>query len=559
MPNILKTVKDENPNNPGITYYYDDGNSEFKKSNSIQENTNIPELNSGKNSVLYSSNSINDNIVSSGNQIQNAENDLISNIDYNKEINDILSKAKDINNFTADELTSIEEAGLAEAEKYNAEIKKAQEAKQYGMGLSEIGGGRMGGFMNTQIAGASALRSGVKDWAGAGGKLESIKSAYDSNISDLETKKTTAIEMAKQARKEYIRTGKTTALNAVRDALTAAQTINNQIISNQKAKQDMIIAAAQEARNKAAEERTSKSYTETEAGTSISNMALAGTPSSQIDQNTKNEYEKTLGLATGTFDKFYEDILNATQFSQEGRYADFAKKINDIVKEIPKGQTITINGKTYNGTGESKSTELPTSAQEYEYYASQEIASGRTPISYDEYQNKDANRKALASSIANSSGMTPAQQAQFLNITNNYQKDALVQAYDKGQGLNAIADQVLANPNSATNQLKSLYILVKNLDPDSAVREGEIALASKTASYLDNFKTTLTRINEGQVIAPEAAKDLANATKELVKAWEDGVNARKSRYTSQANVIGIGDAFNNYLSGGSNNGNDYSW
>lgn len=145
-----------------------------------------------------------------------------------------------------------------------------------------------------------------------------------------------------------------------------------------------------------------------------------------------------------------------------------------------------------------------------------------------------------------------------MNITNNYQKDALVQAFDKGQGLNAIADQVLANPNSATNQLKSLYSFVKNLDPDSAVREGEVALANQTNSYLDRFKTSLMQVAQGQVISPSAAKELALATKELVSGWEAGVNARKTRYTAQAQQLGVGDAFNQYLQssnslGGSNN------
>lgn len=195
---------------------------------------------------------------------------------------------------------------------------------------------------------------------------------------------------------------------------------------------------------------------------------------------------------------------------------------------------------------------------EYQFYVDQEKKAGRTPMSFTDYQNEDANRKRLASTIANSSGLTPQQTSTLMNITNNYQKDALVQAFDKGQGLNAIADQVLANPNSATNQLKSLYSFVKNLDPDSAVREGEVALANQTNSYLDRFKTSLMQVAQGQVISPSAAKELALATKELVSGWESGVNARKTRYTAQAQQLGVGDAFNQYLQsssslGGSNN------
>jgi hypothetical protein len=154
-----------------------------------------------------------------------------------------------------------------------------------------------------------------------------------------------------------------------------------------------------------------------------------------------------------------------------------------------------------------------------------------------------------ASEIANEGGLTTKQTQTFMTITNKFQADALVQAYDKGQGLSQIADQVIANPDSATNQLKSLYILVKNLDPDSAVREGELALANSTTSYLERFATSFKRLSEGQVIAPQAAKDLAIATKELVGAWAVAKDAREARYTSQANVAGVGDAFQEYLSG----------
>lgn len=184
---------------------------------------------------------------------------------------------------------------------------------------------------------------------------------------------------------------------------------------------------------------------------------------------------------------------------------------------------------------------------EYQFYVDQERKAGRTPMSFSDYQNEDANRKRLAASIVDSSGLNPKQTASFLSITTKYQDDALIKAFDKGQGLSAIADQVIKDPNSATNQLKALYGFVKNLDPDSAVREGEIGLANQTTSFLDRFKTSLTRVAEGQVLSPQAAKELALATKELVQGWEMGVKARKSRYISQAQGAGIGDAFSRYL------------
>lgn len=181
---------------------------------------------------------------------------------------------------------------------------------------------------------------------------------------------------------------------------------------------------------------------------------------------------------------------------------------------------------------------------EYKFYADSERQAGRVPMTFDEYQTKDANRKAQQLAA---NGLTPQQNATFLNISNKYQADGVVNQGQKATSVVQIAEQVLANPKDATNQLKSLYTLVKNLDPDSAVREGEVQLASMTQSYLNRWKTTLDSVFSGQVISPQAATDLANASKDLATVWADAARRRDKQYIAQAQVGGVGEAFNTYL------------
>lgn len=170
--------------------------------------------------------------------------------------------------------------------------------------------------------------------------------------------------------------------------------------------------------------------------------------------------------------------------------------------------------------------------------------------SYTQYQNEDANRKmAIARAGVGLTGL-PTQQFNALNqITTRFQADSIINQAIKGQTAVAIADQIIANPNSATSQLKALYVLVKNLDPDSAVREGELALANQTQSYLQQFGNTLTRVSEGRVISPDAAKDLAQATKELLVAWNSTAQKRQRQYDSQAKTLGVGSEFGSYVAG----------
>lgn len=148
-----------------------------------------------------------------------------------------------------------------------------------------------------------------------------------------------------------------------------------------------------------------------------------------------------------------------------------------------------------------------------------------------------------------SQNLNSKQTQNFLTISNKYQADAIIQNMNKGLSAIEIADQVIANPENAGNQLKILYTLVKNLDPDSAVREGELDLASRTQSYLGKFETNLARINKGKLLSKAATLELAKATKDLAGVWKNAGERRNGMYKSQANVAGIGPAFDEYLSG----------
>lgn len=201
--------------------------------------------------------------------------------------------------------------------------------------------------------------------------------------------------------------------------------------------------------------------------------------------------------------------------------------------EAPESQSIT---ERY-GTG---------SIGEYNYYSEQERASGRSPLSFDAWLTQDANRKR-AVNIAG--GMTPQQSSQFLNVTNKFQADPLIlKAIDAGI-VSGIMDSVIADPRNPTNQLNVLYGYVKALDPDSAVREGELALAQTAQSYLARFGNSIVRLAEGRTIDPKVAAEMAKATKGLASARQEAAKKRESFYRSQASGLGIGDSFGQYLGG----------
>lgn len=144
---------------------------------------------------------------------------------------------------------------------------------------------------------------------------------------------------------------------------------------------------------------------------------------------------------------------------------------------------------------------------------------------------------------------TAVQDAKFSKLTAKYDANTIVKQADKAAGLDAIADQVIANPKSSTNQLKALYSLVKQLDPDSAVREGELSLAQETLSTIDKYRMKIEKLKTGQILPADQAIAFANAIKELGAAWNSSLSRVNTRFSSEAKVGGIGEMWSDYTAG----------
>lgn len=272
-------------------------------------------------------------------------------------------------------------------------------------------------------------------------------------------------------------------------------------------------------------------------------MGFAGGEEARVARN--NSF--AIDSATANLGVLQTDQTNQINSAKTG--VDFAKDM--ITADAP----IVVDGVAYHRAADGTLSPLTTKqlnpTEKYgtgaigEYNFAKENGYKGT---FSQYQNEDANRKRSIAAAGNS-GLSTQEYTKLASITTKFQADPIINQAVRGTTASAIADQIIANPASATNQLKSLYVLVKNLDPDSAVREGELALANQTQSYMQQFGNTLARITEGRVVSPDAAVQLAQATKELMGAWNQTAQRRQQQYDSQANVLGVGDSFKQYVQG----------
>lgn len=142
--------------------------------------------------------------------------------------------------------------------------------------------------------------------------------------------------------------------------------------------------------------------------------------------------------------------------------------------------------------------------------------------------------------------MTPQQYSRFMSITTKYQADTAINSALGADNYISIADRVIADPGNAASQISMLYTFVKALDPNSAVREGEISLANSTQSVLSKLQTNVEKINSGKAISSDAAKSIAEETKILVEGWKKLADKKTNMYRSQAVGAGVGDSFDAY-------------
>jgi hypothetical protein len=246
-------------------------------------------------------------------------------------------------------------------------------------------------------------------------------------------------------------------------------------------------------------------------------------------QAVKDTYETKINNQVNEFN-LLQDMYDSAK--QESQYAaTLATNMYQNNREFLQGQLEFMTNAAEKAAS-AKQIKLPALAEEYQYAKSQGFTG-----SFMEYQKFESTQYGTA-------GLTPQQEISFRTLSNKFLDDKLVQGLDKAIQLNSIAEMVIKDPSSAGNQLMVLYSLVKALDPDSAVREGELTLAQAVQSKWDKAKTSIEQIGEGKLISNAATIELADTIKKLTGTWIDLGNRQANKYKATAIGQGIGDAFN---------------
>lgn len=257
------------------------------------------------------------------------------------------------------------------------------------------------------------------------------------------------------------------------------------------------------------ERRTSKIAT---ISTAFLNQGIDPTT---FDTKELADIAKGYGVTTG-------DIINSYLSQKQEREQAEAERQAELVK--------------------SQSFNLSEGQDRYQYNPE----TGRTEL----VASKAKTYKPTVGSAANAFDLTPKQATLFNSLVNQQENSPLIKAADRTVVLKDSIKNIRNNPKDAAQQLNLSYAYIQALDTyQSAVREGELSNLNSIDSKIGSLTGSIQKIQNGQIVRPEVAKQIANAAETIVKAIEDGARSKAKSFKSRANVLGIGEAYDAYTSG----------
>lgn len=146
--------------------------------------------------------------------------------------------------------------------------------------------------------------------------------------------------------------------------------------------------------------------------------------------------------------------------------------------------------------------------------------------------------------------MTAGQVSAFNGIVGKYNASPLIAASDRTIVLKNSIEKARENPDDGATQLNLVYSYIQALDTyQSAVREGELGLVNSIDSKIGKVENWVSQIQNGQVVRPEVAKQIADAAENLVTTIDEGASRKAKSFESQAKTVGLGSQWNEYIKG----------
>lgn len=193
--------------------------------------------------------------------------------------------------------------------------------------------------------------------------------------------------------------------------------------------------------------------------------------------------------------------------------------------------------KTYQETGDpfalakpAKAPEFPSDVQSYQFYVQQELNSGRTPKTFEEY-------KASQRPTTNIQMPPTARDLQKDESGLRDQLQSRLKEMDWA-GTQSAMQRIVTAPNTPIGDVDIVYAVAKAADSSGAVRKEDFDLRAKEGSYGGQIKSWYEEAKSGRML-PERRQQLIDSAMQFYQAREANVNKLLADYTGIAQRSGL--------------------
>lgn len=254
----------------------------------------------------------------------------------------------------------------------------------------------------------------------------------------------------------------------------------------------------------------------------VDSMITNDTDPSNYDPAQLQTLAQKIGTTVGELTTAYKKAKSESQ-------AASLKAQKDSQTILSEGQTvIDADGKVI-AQGADKASPA---YQEYKNYISDEASRGNNnPISFDQYQTRDANRKAKIAAAAQAGVVSAAQANIALKLSDDYEARSK-DFYTVRDNYNKVVAS--ATDPSPAGDLSLIFAYMKTLDPTSVVREGEFATAQNAGSVPTSILAKYNQVVNGTRLTGAQRSDFVDRSSKLYNAAKSQQDQTKTEFSSRA-------------------------
>ena len=176
--------------------------------------------------------------------------------------------------------------------------------------------------------------------------------------------------------------------------------------------------------------------------------------------------------------------------------------------------------------------DTPASAEEYNFAVSHGYEG-----TYSQYQNEDANRKALVARAA-VNGLPYQVTTQVDKLANSFDTSPIVKQYNEVANKTATISAIVGSGiNGGVDDLALVFEFMKSLDPTSVVRESEYDTASKAGNPFKRIAAKMGGyISRGQILPQEVRDDFARLSNVKLNVVTDQYENLRNETARKINI-----------------------